>query len=104
MKTKRFLLFWRSDVKAQLVEGSNIADACNNAGIGAGALPALDWHAELIPPQRFPQAEFISATRLDPKHFDFDEGVCLMAKQSGDPISSIQLWKNEHGVTIAVFG
>jgi len=39
---KTFKLNWRTG-KPQFVTGTDIADACNRAGIGAGALPALDY-------------------------------------------------------------
>jgi len=44
---QRFILHWRSGIKDQVVEGYDIADACNRAGIGQGAIPALDYY-ELV--------------------------------------------------------
>jgi len=41
-ETKRFELRW-NDGKTEIVEGNDIADACRRAGIGAGALPALNY-------------------------------------------------------------
>lgn len=41
----RFRLHWK-DGKTEVVEGNTIADACNKAGIGAGALAALDYYSE----------------------------------------------------------
>ena len=38
---KKFRLFWR-DGRTEDVEGTDITDALNSAGIGQGALPALD--------------------------------------------------------------
>lgn len=47
-KSRYFLLVWKTtDRKYQLVTGPDIADACNNAGIGAGALPALDFYSDV---------------------------------------------------------
>lgn len=40
---KHFVLHWKGTPEDQHVYGRNIAEACNNAGIGAGALPALDY-------------------------------------------------------------
>lgn len=45
MKTKTFTLFWLTG-EAQTVTGNTIAEAMNNAGIGNGALKALDFYAE----------------------------------------------------------
>jgi hypothetical protein len=39
---KRFNLYWL-DGKVEPVEGTDIKDACRNAGIGDGALSALDY-------------------------------------------------------------
>ena len=44
---KKFKLHWLSEPKEQIVEGSDIADACRRAGIGGGALPALDYWEEI---------------------------------------------------------
>lgn len=43
--TNTYALFWRSGQR-QLVQGTTPADAMNNAGIGAGALPALDFWSQ----------------------------------------------------------
>jgi len=43
MKMKKFTLYWRYSGGRQVIEGDNIVDAMNRAGIGAGALPALDF-------------------------------------------------------------
>lgn len=43
---RRFELHWL-DGKIEIVTGTDIADACSRAGIGAGALPALDYYDEL---------------------------------------------------------
>lgn len=43
---KKFRLHWL-DGKVELVEGYDIADACRRAGIGNGALPALDYYEEV---------------------------------------------------------
>lgn len=40
---QRFKLHWL-DGSTQEVEGTNIATACNNAGIGQGAIRALDYY------------------------------------------------------------
>ena len=47
MNHKTFRLHWL-DGKKELVEGPDIATAMNNAGIGAGALPALDYWEECL--------------------------------------------------------
>jgi len=39
---QKFILHWLGGMKDQVVEGYDIADACNRAGIGQGAIPALD--------------------------------------------------------------
>jgi len=39
---KKFRLHWL-DGQTELVEGHDIADACRRAGIGNGALRALDY-------------------------------------------------------------
>jgi len=43
---KNFRLHWRDGV-VEIVEGADVADAFRRAGIGAGALPALDYWEEL---------------------------------------------------------
>lgn len=43
-----FTLYWLTG-EAQVVAGPDIATAMNNAGIGAGALGALDFHSEGTP-------------------------------------------------------
>lgn len=45
MKTYTYRLYWKGG-DTELVNGTSIANACNNAGIGRGALPALDCHTE----------------------------------------------------------
>ena len=42
---KKFTLYWLGG-KCEKVEGSSIADACNRAGYGAGAIRALDFYDE----------------------------------------------------------
>jgi len=44
MKIKKYTLFWLTG-KSEIVEGVNPANAMNNAGIGSGALGALDFYA-----------------------------------------------------------
>lgn len=43
--TKKWTLYWRTGDR-QVVRGEQIHTAMNNAGIGQGALPALDFYAE----------------------------------------------------------
>lgn len=45
-KLKKFILHWL-DKKTETVTGETIADACNRAGIGQGALPALNYFEEV---------------------------------------------------------
>lgn len=42
---KKFILHWLGG-RTETVEGTDIADACRRAGIGAGALAALDYYGE----------------------------------------------------------
>lgn len=42
---RKFTLHWLGG-KTEEVVGTDIADACRRAGIGAGALPALDYFEE----------------------------------------------------------
>lgn len=42
---KTFILHWL-DGKTETVTGTDIANACNQAGIGTGALQALDYYEE----------------------------------------------------------
>ena len=42
---RKFTLHWLGG-KTEEVEGTDIADACCRAGIGAGALPTLDYFEE----------------------------------------------------------
>lgn len=44
MKQSKFTLFWLTG-ESQIVIGLNISDAMNNAGIGNGALRALDFYS-----------------------------------------------------------
>jgi len=43
--SKEFTIFWRTG-DAQIVKGEKAHEAMNNAGIGAGALAAMDFYAE----------------------------------------------------------
>jgi hypothetical protein len=43
---KTFRLHWLGG-KIEIIYGDNIADAMNRAGIGNGALPALDYWEEV---------------------------------------------------------
>lgn len=43
--TNTYTLFWRTGQR-QLVQGTDPVDAMNNAGIGGGALPALDFWSQ----------------------------------------------------------
>lgn len=45
MKEKTYTLFWLTG-KTQIVKGYDSASAMNNAGIGQGALRALDFYDE----------------------------------------------------------
>lgn len=45
MEKKTFTLFWLTG-KSELVTGYDASTAMNNAGIGAGALRAMDFYAE----------------------------------------------------------
>lgn len=64
-----FTLYWLTG-EAQVVAGPDIATAMNNAGIGAGALGALDFYAEGAPdPDRYWNAETHSWRR---KSWDTD--------------------------------
>lgn len=44
MKKNTYTLFWLTG-ESQIVSGNSIAEAMNNAGIGNGALRALDFYA-----------------------------------------------------------
>ena len=46
MKTKKFRLHWL-DGKTEVIEGYDTVDAFNRAGIGRGALPALNYYEEI---------------------------------------------------------
>lgn len=47
-KIKHFMIVWRTtNSKYEFYKGTDIADACNNAGIGHGAISAIDYHAEV---------------------------------------------------------
>ena len=41
----RFTIHWL-DGHTSSVEGVDITDACNKAGIGAGAIPAMDYYVK----------------------------------------------------------
>ena len=43
---KTYKLHWL-DGKEEIIHGTDIADAWSKAGLGQGALPALDWYEEL---------------------------------------------------------
>ena len=43
---KKYKLHWLGNM-TEIVEGSNIADALNKSGYGAGALRALDYYEEI---------------------------------------------------------
>ena len=45
-KLKKFDLHWLTG-EIQRVEGRDIADAFSRAGLGAGALPALDYYSNV---------------------------------------------------------
>lgn len=45
-KLKKFKLHWLHG-KPEIVESTDIADACRRAGIGNGAIPALDYWEEV---------------------------------------------------------
>ncbi len=45
-KTREFRLHWR-DGKKEEIKGSDIADAMRHAGIGGGAIRALDYYEEI---------------------------------------------------------
>ena len=47
-KIKHYMIVWRTEnSKYQFVTGTDVADGCNNAGIGHGAISAIDYHAEV---------------------------------------------------------
>lgn len=43
---KKYKLHWL-DGHTQIIEGYDVVDAFNRAGIGRGALPALDYYEEI---------------------------------------------------------
>lgn len=43
---KTFKIYWLTG-KTEIVTGLDITDACNKAGIGAGAVKAIDWYEEI---------------------------------------------------------
>ena len=43
---KKYKLYWL-DGHTEVIEGYDAVDAFNRAGIGRGALPALDYYEEL---------------------------------------------------------
>lgn len=43
---KKYKLYWL-DEKTEIIEGYDIVDAFNRAGIGRGALLALDYYEEI---------------------------------------------------------
>jgi len=43
---KKFRLHWTGG-KTEIVQGNTIAEAFTRAGLGAGALRALDWYEEV---------------------------------------------------------
>lgn len=45
--TKTFILFWKTKDRWQIVRGTDIADAFNNAGYGGGAMGALDYYQDV---------------------------------------------------------
>jgi hypothetical protein len=47
-KIKHFMVVWKTITsKYEFYKGTDIADACNNAGIGHGAIGAIDYHADI---------------------------------------------------------
>ena len=46
IKPKKFRLHWKTG-NPQIVTGHSIEEACNNAGIGGGAIAALDYYEEV---------------------------------------------------------
>lgn len=92
MADKKFLLFWLGDDTVQVVNGRNISSAMNNAGIGAGALPALDFHSELKRCPMGGEFEFVSARKY-PKSAD----NLLTVDSRGNPVHAVERWKNAHG-------
>ncbi len=45
--TMTFILFWKTKDRWQIVRGTDIADAVNNAGYGGGAMGALDYYQDI---------------------------------------------------------
>ena len=43
---RKFKLHWKDGIE-EIFEGTDIADAFNHAGYGAGALSALDYYEEI---------------------------------------------------------
>lgn len=43
---KKYKLYWL-DGKTEIIEGYDVADAFNRAGIGCGALSVLDYYEEI---------------------------------------------------------
>lgn len=81
---KVFLLTWKTNTsKYQIVRGPAIADACNNAGIGRGALPALDLYVD------------VTAFFKKGMPFKVLKIVHEWAKDVNDPYASIYWWKRE---------
>ena len=53
---KTFLIHWR-DGSTTEVTGEDITDACRRAGIGSGAVRAIDYHEEIKSPSSSPDKE-----------------------------------------------
>lgn len=83
--SKWFTIFWRNGSKS-FVFGPTIEDACNHAGIGNGALSAVDWYDEGIKNTHYYNKAKHEWTKfkdaeLKPSEFlemSFDEIISLM--------------------------
>lgn len=100
MKSKTFLLIWRTSTsKYQIVEGPTIEDACNNAGIGRGALPALDYYADITPianGRRLKQVmrDVQNFAESDSAYYWSRENCAKIQKLCSDLLTTVQ---NPHG-------
>lgn len=73
-----FVLYWRGSGDAEVVEGSDIADACNKAGYGAGAISALDFYQE-------GRVQYYYWNKTEWKRCENETSLALLKFYDGDP-------------------
>lgn len=87
---KYFTIYWRHGTKS-FIKGIDIADASKKAGIGAGAVPAIDWYKKGLSNTHkydYKQKKWLPVAEEEKDYIDFSEFATSVMNQQSQYASS----------------